>query len=447
MSPTRKSTWACACRLRRAVTPLLLLCLFGPFSGRTFAAVIEVTDSLARAINQASPGDTLVIRGPAVFHERISVDKPLRLLGTNSPMLDAGGSGTPLTVRAAGAEIRGLVVRGGGAELANFDAGIMLLAPRVTIADCRVEGGGFGIYVRGVNECRLERNCVIGNTNVAASKRGNGIHLWKTSHNVVAGNFIHGARDGAYFSYADSNLIVSNRIEHTRFGIHYMYSHHNRLHDNTLTFNAVGAALMFARDCQVEGNRAFSNRRHGILLKQVEYSRFYRNAVYGQNRGFFIQQAAQDRFEENAIAENDIGLYLSNGSEQNVFVGNAFMHNTDQIWQPQDEVELGRLASNRFIEKGRGNFWSDYTGTDANGDGIGDTPYHETDLYGYLVDRHPEARVFALSPAAALLRKGEELLPLLDTAGVTDPRPLQRPPAALLALLPEFSNIKTTARK
>jgi nitrous oxidase accessory protein len=287
-----------------------------------------------------------------------------------------------------------------------------------------------------VDECRLERNTIIGNTNLTASKRGNGIHLWKTTGNVILGNFITGTRDGAYFSYAHNNLIASNRIERTRFGIHYMYSNANRLLGNTLTFNAVGAALMFARDCQVEGNRAIANRRHGILLKQVEHSSFVRNAACGQNRGFFIQQAAQDRFEENFICQNDIGLYLSNGSEQNVFVGNAFVQNTDQIWQPQDEVELGRRASNHFSERRRGNFWSDYTGSDADGDGIGDTPYHETDLYGYMVDRHPAARVFALSPAVALLRKGEELLPLLNTEGVTDPFPLMRAPAPLSSLLP-----------
>jgi len=72
----------------------------------------------------------------------------------------------------------------------------------------------------------------------------------------------------------------------------------------------------------------------------------------------------------------------------------------------------------------------DYTGSDRNHDGIGDTPYHETDVYGYIVDRHPEARVFALSPAVTLLRKGEELMPLLDTTGVTDLAPLMSLPAA-----------------
>lgn len=323
----------------------------------------------------------------------------------------------------------------------------MVTAPEVTVSNCSTETGGFGIYIRGVDNCQLVHNSIIGDTNLPAAKRGNGIHLWKTKRNLIANNSIRCTRDGAYFSYADNNLIVSNAIDHTRFGIHYMYSHHNKLRENVLTANAVGAALMFARDCVIERNLAFGNRRHGILLKQVESSIFRQNAVYGQNRGFFIQQAAQNRFEENLVAENDIGLYLSNGSEQNVFVGNAFVHNADQLWQPQDEVELGRLASNSFSEHGRGNYWSDYTGVDVNADGIGDTPYHETDLYGYIVDHHPEARVFAHSPAARLLRKGEELMPLLSTEGVTDPYPLATIPAVAQNLLSSQPALQNIARR
>jgi nitrous oxidase accessory protein len=150
--------------------------------------------------------------------------------------------------------------------------------------------------------------------------------------------------------------------------------------------------------------------------------------VSGQNRGFFVQQAVQNRFEGNIISTNDIGLYLSNCSEQNVFVRNAFIHNADQVWQPPFEADQGQLGPNSFYEKGCGNYWSDYTGSDVNQDGIGDTPYHETDVFGWIVERHPEARVLALSPAVALLRKGEELLPLLDSKGVTDLFPLMRPP-------------------
>ena len=418
-------------RLRPTISLLLTLWIF---ASTTHAATLRATNSIAQAVAAAQDSDTVLVQGPGVFHEHVIIEKRLRLIGENSPVLDGDASGTPLTIKAEGAEVRGFVVRNGGNDTGHFDSGIMIVAPQVIVADCRVEGGGFGIYIRGVNDCHLEHNVIAGNTNVVANQRGNGIHLWKTKRNLLAHNFVTGARDGIYLSFADENLISSNRVEQTRFGLHYMYSHRNRLLNNTFTANSVGAALMFARDCVVEGNVAFANRRHGMLFKQVESTRVARNVLRNQNRGLFIQQAVNDRFEENVIEGNDIGLYLSNGSEQCVFVGNAFVRNTDQIWQPPDEVEKGRLASNRFFEKKRGNYWSDYTGSDANGDGIGDTPYHETDVFGYIMDRHPEARVLALSPAAALLRKGEELMPLLDTQGVTDLFPIVRPPSIPLGV-------------
>jgi nitrous oxidase accessory protein len=410
--------------MKLAWIAILFLTLASP------AATMRVTDSITRAVAEAKEGDVVLIPGPAVFHERIVIDKPLRLAGTNSPVIDADGFGTPLTIRAGDVVISGLTLRHGGHDLGKSDAGILIDGPRVRIESCRVEGCAFGIYLHGINGCAVVENIVLGDTNLPPAQRGNGIHLWNSKSNVITGNFISGTRDGAYFSYADRNLIASNRIEQTRFGIHYMYSHENRLIANTLTGNAVGAALMFARNCEVTDNHSFANRRHGILLKQVEHSRFVRNSVTGQNRGFFIQQAVGNHFESNEISQNDIGLYLSNQSEENVFTGNAFLNNTEQVWQPTDEFEKGQLASNRFSDCGRGNFWSDYTGSDANKDGIGDTPYHQTEAFGYIVNRHPEARVFALSPAAALLRKGEELLPLLDAQGVTDPAPLMRQSAA-----------------
>jgi nitrous oxidase accessory protein len=392
-----------------------------------FAATVPVTDSISRAISQAQDGDTVLIQGPRVFHERVMINKSIRLLGTNSPTIDADGFGTSLSIAAPDSEVRGLVIRNSGHDLTTFDSGIMIIGRGTTVRDCRVENDAFGIYIRGVGDCVIERNEISGGKDLASASRGNGIHLWKTRRNRILNNVVHDKRDGMYFSYADDNLISGNRIWDTRFGIHYMYSHQNRLLTNSLTHNSVGATLMFSRQSLVEGNFVFANRRHGMVFKQLDNSRIVNNIVVGQNRGFFVQQANQNRFEGNIIATNDIGLYLSNGSEQNVFVGNAFVRNTDQVWQPPFETELGQKSHNAFSENGRGNYWSDYAGSDRNHDGIGDTPYHETDVYGYIVDRHPEARVFALSPAVTLLRKGEELMPLLDTTGVTDLAPLMKP--------------------
>jgi nitrous oxidase accessory protein len=396
-----------------------------PWSG--FTASVPVTSSIAEAVARAQDGDTVLVHGPDVFHEHIVLTRSIRLLATNSPAIDADGSGTPLSITAQNCEVRGLIIRNSGRDLAAFDSGIMITGSRATVCDCRVEADAFGIYLHGVNDCVIERNAISGSTNLVSAARGNGIHLWKTQRNRILGNVIHDKRDGMYFSYADDNVIGGNRVWDTRFGIHYMYSHHNQLLTNSLTRNAVGATLMFSRQSLVEGNLVSANRRHGMVFKQLDNSEIRNNVISGQNRGVFVQQANQNRFEGNVIATNDIGLYLSNSSEQNVFVGNAFIRNTDQVWQPPFETAQGRKGPNSFTENGRGNYWSDYTGTDRNHDGIGDTPYHETDVFGYIIDRHPEARVFALSPALALLRKGEELLPLLDTIGITDTSPMMAP--------------------
>lgn len=396
-------------------------------AGASRAATLPATRSISQAIALAQAGDTVLVEGPGPFRERLLLNKSIRLVGTNSPIVDGEAFGTPLTIAAPDCEVRGLIIHNSGHDLAAFDSGIMITAPRATVADCAIEADGFGIYIRGANECVLERNLIAGTTNMVSAARGNGIHLWKTQRNRILGNLIHDKRDGMYFSYANDNLIGGNRVWDTRFGIHYMYSHQNRLLTNCLTRNVVGATLMFSRQSVISGNIVTENRRHGMVFKQLDNSQVRDNLVSGQNRGLFIQQANQNRFEGNVIATNDIGLYLSNSSEQNVFVANDFIHNATQIWQPPFETAQGGKGPNSFTENGRGNYWSDYTGSDRNHDGIGDTPYHQTDVFGYIVDRHPEARVFALSPALSLLRKGEELLPLLNLPGVTDGAPLMSP--------------------
>ena len=388
------------------------------------SATLLVNGTIGESLARAQDGDTLLLTGPKIFLETLTVTKSIRLLGTNSPVLDGGNVGTPLTIAAKNVELRGLTIRNSGPDPGAFDSAVMILSNNVTVANCHIENDAFGIYLRGASHCRIERNEIFGNDQFPAAKRGNGIHLWKTRGNEIIANRIRFKRDGMYFSYADSNLIANNDVRETRFGIHYMYSHANQLLSNSLTANAVGATLMFSRDSIISDNTVVANRRHGILFKQLDRSRISGNFVSGHNRGFFIQQATQNRFEGNTIATNDIGLYMSNCSEQNVFVGNNFIANTDQVWQPADEAQAGQFASNKFSENQRGNFWSDYAGADQNRDGIGDTPYHETDVFGYILERHSDARVLALSPAVALLRKGEELLPLLNAPGVTDSFPL-----------------------
>jgi nitrous oxidase accessory protein len=274
------------------------------------AATVRVVGSISQAISNALDGDTVLVQGPGVFHERIVIGKAVHLVGSNSPVIDGGGSGTPLTASAPAVTVSGMIIRNSGRDLTAFNSGIMITSSDVSIQNCRIENDGFGIYLRGVNDCVIEGNEIIGSKQVASAARGNGIHVWKAQRNGIVGNTIRDKRDGMYFSYADNNVIAGNDIENTRFGIHYMYSHENRLLTNSLTHNVVGATLMFSRKSLIEGNHVYANQRHGFVLKQFDSSRVVGNIVAGQNRGFFVQQANQNRFEGNIIATNDIGLYF-----------------------------------------------------------------------------------------------------------------------------------------
>lgn len=410
--------------MRTAVCVSIAVCMVCTGGGHVRA---NPSGALAGRIERAQAGEAIHVTGPTTFEGPIIINKPLKLIGKDLPVIDGGGRGSAILIAASNVVLRGFAIRNSGKDLSTLDSAVMITGHGAEITDCEIDVDGFGVFLRGAVHCRIVNNRIRGNHSLHRSNRGNGIQLWKTRNNQVLNNNIRETRDGIYFSFADRNEIRGNQIEQTRFGVHYMYSHYNRLLSNSLTANAVGATLMFSQHSLVLGNRAFANTRHGMLFKQLDNSLVKGNFVFGQNRGFFIQQAAMSRFENNVIATNDIGIYLSNGSEQNVFVGNTFLNNVDQIWQPPFETELGSGGANVFFENGRGNFWSDYSGEDAHGDGIGDTPYHETDIYGYLLDRYPEARAFALSPAVALVRKSEELLPVVNLPGVLDLFPLMRP--------------------
>jgi len=61
-------------------------------------------------------------------------------------------------------------------------------------------------------------------------------------------------------------------------------------------------------------------------------------------------------------------------SERNVLYQNHFISNSTHVSQ----VGYGTgdySVSNTWHRNGKGNYWSDYEGTDADGDGIGDPPY------------------------------------------------------------------------
>ncbi|HYL59054.1 MAG TPA: nitrous oxide reductase family maturation protein NosD [Candidatus Acidoferrales bacterium] len=371
----------------------------------------------ADALAHAASGSTLrlapgVYRGPYV----VTVAS-LHVLGEPGAVIDGGGSGTPLTLAADGIEISGLTIRGSGDDLADNDAVVLIRdAHRVSVRHCRIEAKAFGIYLRGGGDHLIAGNEVRGDASLTRSKRGNGIHLWKTENNRVMENTLTDVRDGLYLSFAHHNLIEGNRATAVRFGIHYMYSNDNTLKNNRLENCVGGAVLMFARRNLIEGNRALANRRFGILLLSIDNSRLAGNLIARNDRGLVLENCNSDRFERNSITENGVGAFVTAGSDANLFASNTFDGNLVQAYVNHSGINL-------WSDHGRGNYWSDYAGFDFNGNGVGATPYHLQNATAALMATRPQARWFMMSPALSLLDWFQQRV-VTPGDGFIDPAPL-----------------------
>lgn len=128
------------------------------------------------------------------------------------------------------------------------------------------------------------------------------------------------------------------------------------------------------------------------------------NIVVDNIVGIMVSESSNS-FIGNYIANNDEGLFLAVNSagcfaENMTSYHNSFVNNTKQVngCQCTDSVENCTTYSTNIWDNGsEGNYWSDYEGTDEDGDGIGDEPY-VIDLKNQ--DRYPLMECPVISPAA-----------------------------------------------
>jgi len=367
--------------------------------------------TVASALAVARAGDEIVV-GAGVYHEHVRLDRALTLRGEPGAVIDGGGTGTVVEVDKGPCAVTGLTIRNSGDSLLAEDAGIKLTgAAGCRIAGNRLDDVFWGILAISSPDLVVADNRVRGK-DLPMPRRGDGIRLYNSNHAVVEGNVLERSRDLAIWQ---SNDVVGrkNRVHHSRYGLHYMYCDDSLFEDNVFADNQVGAAIMYSRRLTLRRNTFARSRGPsavGVLFKVGDDILVEQNLILDNTTGFFLEETpsglqASCTIRANVVAGCDVGVSLQPSVTRAVFTENAFI-----ATRTQAEV-TGRTASgkagNFWSKDGRGNYWSDYVGFDADGDGIGDTPYRAEHFFEDLTGRWPAVGLLRMGPANARRVQGK----------------------------------------
>lgn len=386
---------------------------------------VSADQDLAAVIAQAQPGDHIHLQA-GKYSGDVVIDKPLTLSGPadRSAVIQGTDTGRPIWIKAADVTVQHLTVRGSGMNLFDMDAAIFLdrAADNALIQDNDILDNLIGVYVWGPQNALVKGNRIVGNVTLRRAERGNGVQLWNTPGSEVVGNDIQSGRDGIYVNASKQNSFRDNTFRDVRFGVHYMYTQDSEVRNNVSMGNDIGYALMFSERLKVTDNLSIDSRDHGLALNAVNQSTITGNQVLGGEKCVFIYGANINALHDNRFENCDIGVHFTAGSEQNKMSNNAFINNQTQVM----------YVGTRYLdwsEEGRGNYWSDNSAFDLDGDGIADVAYRPNNVMDQVLWRAPMAKLLLNSPATQVIKWAQAQFPAIHPGGVVDSAPLMEPPA------------------
>ena len=207
-----------------------------------------------------------------------------------------------------------------------------------------------------------------------------GIYLKAGCCNISNNNCLNN-HDGIFLHfYSNNNCIANNNCSNNEdFGIWLGGSNNNRISNNTCSNNWVGILLEDSSNNSISNNTC-SNSDEGIELWYSNNNSISNDNCSNNWDGILLEDSSNNSISNNNCSNNwdGICLYYSNN---NLIYLNSFINNTNNVYSSESTNTWnspGKITytyGRRTYTSCLGNYWDDYTGTDRNRDGIGDTPY------------------------------------------------------------------------
>jgi len=378
--------------------------------------------SVKQAVQKAKAGDTVLLDGGIYQESGIEIDKPLRLLGRNNPVIDGNNTGQIITISADNVTIQGLTLKNVATSYTKDDAAIRGKdRNNIQIRNNTILNTYYGIYFQDSDNIVIKGNVVKGkNINLTESALGNAIHLYYCNQVEISDNDVQNHRDGIYLEVVKDSRVHHN-LSHLnkRYGLHFMFSDGNVYTRNTFRKNGAGVAVMYTHNIRMENNIFEDNwgaASYGLLLKEITNSVIYHNTFRRNTTGLHMESSSRldiknNNFDRNGWAIRLMTTCMEDTFRLNNFTGNSFDVSTN-----------GNSGLNHFER----NYWEKYTGYDLDKNKVGDVPYRPVSLYSMLVEKVPPSVMFMRSFMVDLMDNIEKVLPSIIPDQLIDERPLMK---------------------